>query len=151
MSITGFLTSSFFAQRIFSAVFKPAFRLLPEQQRNQMMTLAHHIKMIFYCGQVMNFSNNDKAGKIPARTVLGAAAVPPWVIEELKQLAQIEPELYPTPEYLEKFHTYQLPMEDAPGKVYSMCRRAIGNSNLDIIFIAPADTIDVTIDSAFRL
>src|SRR3982750_2238463 len=108
MSIKGLLTSSFFAQRIFSALFKPIFRLLPDQQRNQMMTLAHHIKMIFYCGQVMNFSSFDKAGKIPAKTVLGAASVPPWVVEELQRLAQIEPELYPTPEYLEKFHTYQL-------------------------------------------
>jgi glycosyltransferase involved in cell wall biosynthesis len=137
MSIKGLLTSSFFAQRIFSALFKPVFRLLPDRQRNQMMTLAHHIKMIFYCGQVMNFSNFDKAGKIPPKTVLGAASVPPWVVDELQQLAQIEPELYPTPEYLEKFHTYQLPMEDAPGKVYSVCRRVLGNSNLDIVFIAP--------------
>ena len=55
----------------------------------------------------------------------------------MRELAEIEPDLFPTPEYLARFHTYLPVINDAPGRVYASCRRLLGDNNFDLIFITP--------------
>ena len=138
MSVKAMLKPAFLLPWIFRMFLKPAFALLPDRRRNQMMTIAHHIKATFFLSQVMNFSNGDQAAKkVVKKAVTETAAVPPWVVEEMYQLAKIEPDFFPTPDYLAKFDMHRPIINEAPGRVFAACRRLIGNTNPDVIFIAP--------------
>ena len=45
---------------VFRVLVKPVVALLPDRRRNQMMTIAHHVKLTLFHGQVMNFDNTQK-------------------------------------------------------------------------------------------
>lgn len=148
MSFKVALKPTSFLPWIFRVFFKPTFTLLSDRRRNQMMTIAHHIKSTLFYGQVMNFSNGEQIAKMMEETSLGTMnqslkkvisdkIVPPWAVEEMYQLADIEPELFPSSAYLAQFHTYRPLVNEAPGKVYAECRRLIGNDEYNIIFIVP--------------
>ncbi|PTR13973.1 glycosyltransferase involved in cell wall biosynthesis [Nitrosospira sp. Nsp2] len=129
---------------IFRVFVKPVLDFLPELRRNQIMTIAHHVKTTLFYGHVMNFSDNWKPIRImedkKANTRAAAASnatVPAWVVEELRHLAEIEPDLFPTPQYLSQFNIYRPTIDAAPGMVYADCRRLVGDTNPDIIIIVP--------------
>jgi glycosyltransferase involved in cell wall biosynthesis len=129
---------------IFRVFVKPVLDLLPALRRNQVMTLAHHVKTTLFHGHVMDFSVNwdsmdavdDKKNNVKASAAANTT-IPAWVVDELHQLAEIEPDLFPTPQYLSQFQVYRPIIDPAPGMIYADCRRLIGDTNPDIIFIVP--------------
>lgn len=139
MSIKTMLKPASLFSLVFRVFLKPAFALLPNRRRDQMITIAHHIKATLFYGQVMNFGNRGNPSQPVAsiKVVTEGAAFPSWVVEELSELAKIEPDLNPTPEYLARFHVYHPIINDTTGRVYAACRRLIGNLTPDIMFIVP--------------
>jgi len=63
--------------------------------------------------------------------------LPEWVVDELTELSAIEPDLYPSPEFLERYSVYHAPRETAPGLLYGECIRRIGSLQPDIIILVP--------------
>ncbi len=62
---------------------------------------------------------------------------PAWVVDELTELSAIEPDLFPSSEFLERYTVYHAPQETAPGLVYGECLRRIGSLQPDIILLVP--------------
>jgi glycosyltransferase involved in cell wall biosynthesis len=143
MNIKSMLKPESVLSFIFRVFVKPALDFLPDLRRSQVMTLAHHVKTTLFYGHVMNFSDSWEATRAEGKkdyisTTAGVnATVPAWVVDELQQLAEIEPDLYPTPQYLSQFQVYRPIIDSAPGEVYADCRRLLGNMSPDIIFIVP--------------
>ena len=137
------LKPDFVLSFIFRVFVKPALDFLPDLRRSQMMTLAHHVKTTLFYGHVMNFSDNWEATRTEGKkdyisaTAGVNATIPAWVVDELQQLAEIEPDLFPTPQYLSQFHLYRPIIDAAPGEIYADCRRLLGVTKPDIIFIVP--------------
>ena len=63
--------------------------------------------------------------------------LPLWAIDELKELSVIEPDLYPSQEFLERYSLYETPVQTAPGEVYGDCLQTIGSLQPDIIVLVP--------------
>lgn len=149
MTIKTVLKPALLLPWIFRVFVRPTLILLPARRRNQVMTIAHHIKTTLFHGHIMDFGNGGQKvvqSEKAARNVVHKSAkkvmaegpvVPSWVVDEMFQLAEVEPDLFPTPEYLAQFHAYRPVINDAPGKIYAICRRLMGNADPDIIFIAP--------------
>jgi glycosyltransferase involved in cell wall biosynthesis len=142
MTIKPLLQPVFLLRWIYHIFFKPIFNLLPHRRRNQMMTIAHHIKTTLFYGQVIDFSSGcEVRPRIRDRILKNAASrddlIPPWVIEEMRELAKIDPDLFPSPSYLARYHIYQPIINEGPGRIYAECLKIIGESNPQVIFIAP--------------
>lgn len=134
---------------VWRRVFAPILNLLPVFRRNQILTLAHQIKLIFVHGEALEFESivNDESELVP-ESEGGAAAdseaagkpsslVPDWIVGELTALAAIEPDLFPTPELIDRFVLYVPPIEVLPGEIYAKCATQTGESCPDIIFLIP--------------
>lgn len=136
----------------------PVMRLLPLRRQMQFRTLAHHVKMTFVHGQIIDFYSqvfvNTTQSCIPPEMVLFPAVtpvepsfilnksvplplIPVWIVDELRSLSEIEPDLCPTPEFLASFVSYTPPLELGPGEVYRECSSIISDFNADIIFLIP--------------
>ena len=64
--------------------------------------------------------------------------VPQWAIEGFRQIAEIEPELYPTKEFLGRFFLYTPPLDLAPGELYAKVFALLGEFRPDIICLVPS-------------
>ena len=131
----------------------PVIGLLPVQRQMQVRTLAHHAKMTLARGQVIEFDLlvGDKLSPSPSvpeaelppviSEPLPASAasslIPAWMVDELRSLSSIEPDLFPSPDLLGRFVAYTPPMELGPGQVYAECCSIIGDLRPDIIFLIP--------------
>lgn len=130
-------------------LFLPVIRLLPTYRQMQVRTLAHHAKMVFARGHVIDFDLSAGPNAAHARVATSAAPsrpvaktaesrlMPTWIVDELRSIAEIEPDLCPTPDLLARFVTYVPPMELGPGKVYAACCSIIADLSPDILFLIP--------------
>jgi Glycosyltransferase len=66
-----------------------------------------------------------------------APIMPSWVIQEMRELAEIEPSLYPTPELLWSFQRYVTPVRPSAGNVYAACYPTVRDARPDMIILAP--------------
>lgn len=139
--------------RIYRLGFKPLLRLMPLRYQERIVTLAHYAKLTMFHGYVEPFvpaairglplepsvQLDDGAGSMPSRGPLSEAdsIVPAWAVDELKALAAIEAPLYPTQEFLARFHTWSVPVETLPGEVFFECHDALVGSEPDVIFVVP--------------
>lgn len=62
---------------------------------------------------------------------------PSWMIGDLKAIAEVEPALYPDPDFLARFYRWQAPVNSAPGEVYAALWGQLKTSHYDVIVIAP--------------
>ncbi len=62
---------------------------------------------------------------------------PSWMIGDLKAIAEVEPALYPSPDFLACFHRWQAPVNSAPGEVYAALWGQLKTSHYDVIVMAP--------------
>ncbi len=97
---------------------RPLTKILPERQQKIFIKIVNHINLMRLCK-------------------FFPSAIPPWAVEELRHLSKIDPDLLPTPAYLAQFHEYKYSFDDRVGRVYAVCRKIIGDSDPDIVFLAP--------------
>ncbi len=64
-------------------------------------------------------------------------SLPAWAIDELRNIATIEPDLFPTDGFLKHFKSYTPPLDTLPGEVYAACHASIGDDHPDIIILVP--------------
>ena len=62
---------------------------------------------------------------------------PSWMLEDLKAIADVEPTLYPSPDFLARFHRSQAPINSAPGEVYAGLWAQLKAGHYDIIVMVP--------------
>lgn len=130
----------------------PVIRLLPTRRQMQIRTLAHHAKMTLVYGEIIDFdllSNAQSTTTAPSHVSTDAdlsrvvtqttssPLIPKWIVDELRSIAEIEPDLCPTPDLLERFVSYVPPIELGPGQVYARCCSIIADLHPDIIFLIP--------------
>ncbi|MCG5261375.1 glycosyltransferase family 4 protein [Cupriavidus gilardii] len=72
-----------------------------------------------------------------AADVDDAAIVPSWAIDEMRELADIEPSLYPTPDLLWSFQRYVTPARPGAGNLYAACYPGVRDAQPDLIILAP--------------
>jgi len=65
------------------------------------------------------------------------AILPEWAIAELRELADIEPSLYPDKEFLKQYYQYCIPPATAPGIVYADCLTDVDISRPYLVFLVP--------------
>lgn len=125
----------------------PVIGLMPKYRQAQLRTLAHHAKMTLAHGQVIDFDHPigleslpsfqiPETGSLP-EVVDSAPLLPAWIADELRSLSSIEPDLFPTPDFLGQFVAYTPPIELGPGQLYAECCSIIGDLHPDIIFLIP--------------
>lgn len=70
-------------------------------------------------------------------TRVGSSVLPTWIVDEFRELATIEPALYPTPELLARYHAWQ-PVEDTyAAYLYQRLMDDFIESHPQIIFLIP--------------
>lgn len=109
----------------------PIVWLLPTRRQMQLRTLAHHAKMTLVHGRTIDFGLSTCTEPAQARLV------PMWIADELRSISEIDPDLCPTPDLLERFTSYVPPMELGPGEVYVACCSIIADLRPDIFFLIP--------------
>ncbi len=67
----------------------------------------------------------------------GQPLFPDWIVDDLKALGAIEPSLWPTDDFLSRYHRWQAPIDDAPGEVYADLFLALQARNYDVVLLAP--------------
>lgn len=63
--------------------------------------------------------------------------MPEWVVDELKALVAIEPELLPPDDSVAKYQFYSIPVDSAPGRVYADVLAAIGVAPYTHVVMVP--------------
>jgi hypothetical protein len=63
--------------------------------------------------------------------------VPNWIVEELKALSAIDPEIYPSPAFLEGYIRWQAPVLPVPGRAYFDAVEALPSFAYDMAFVVP--------------
>ena len=63
--------------------------------------------------------------------------LPNFIIKELERLSSIEQSLYPNQDLLSKFHSYDVPVDSAPGNVYATVRRRILKKQYNVVIVIP--------------
>ena len=63
--------------------------------------------------------------------------MPQWAVQGFRNLAEIEPSLNPTTEFLDKFFVYLHPFDLAPGELYQKAVSFIGAYEPDVICLLP--------------
>ena len=63
--------------------------------------------------------------------------LPEWAVEELRELADIEPSLFPDTQFLKQFSRYRLPFATAPGIAYAECLREVDINRTDLVILVP--------------
>ena len=71
------------------------------------------------------------------RTVEKRELVPSWAVDGLRQIAEIEPELKPTAEFLASFSFYAHPFDLAPGELYAKSVALLGGYCPEMICLVP--------------
>lgn len=118
-------------------------RRLPPPRRAQALTLAHYAKLVLLTGYAEPWARDAASAMddpIGARRddaeAGGDRTVPDWVIAELHELARIEPDLYPTREYVSRFTPWTAPVEPGPGEAFARLAARVGRRQ-DVVLVAP--------------
>lgn len=67
----------------------------------------------------------------------GSLVVPDWIVDELQQLAAIEPALYPVPELLGRYHAWQPGEDTYAARLYQQLLEDFVGSRPQVIFLIP--------------
>lgn len=130
---------------IWRNVVLPIVLLLPRHRQFQLRTLAHHARMTLWHGQVINFDTTVHQDQNPKMTQdislslqeSSKTIVPSWAIDELKELAKIEAQLYPTAEFIAQFYHWAIADDCDSGDVYANCIARLEDYSPNIIIIVP--------------
>ena len=76
----------------------------------------------------LEFSATSSQGAVAPPSVWTPPAMPGWVVDELKELAHIEPELLPADDSVDRFQFYSVPVDSAPGRSYRALINAMGGA-----------------------
>jgi glycosyltransferase involved in cell wall biosynthesis len=141
----------------------PMVLLLPRHRQLQIRTLAHHLKLTLWHGEVIDFGDHGSQSLSPLLTPIKPdesvdkptsavalddsvilstkevpkAIIPNWAIDEFRVLAQIEPQLYPTPGFIARFHHLALPVDHDSGDIYLACNTLIEAYTPHLIILVP--------------
>jgi glycosyltransferase involved in cell wall biosynthesis len=139
---------------VWKSLVLPMILLLPRRRQMQLRTFAHYTKLTLWHGHVIDFDGaptQDNSAS-PPQTALEydeeivpvsspvdslKRVLPDWAINELRELGKIEPQLYPTDEFIGKFHHWATPVEREAGDVYATCLGELGDYYPDIIILVP--------------
>ena len=118
-------------------------RRLSPRRRAQALTLAHYAKLVLMTGytepwarDVASAMDEPTSGRRDDARGGGNRTVPDWVVEELHALARIEPDLYPTSEYLSRFTPWSAPVEPGPGDAFARLAARVERRH-DVVLVAP--------------
>ena len=64
-------------------------------------------------------------------------ALPPWIVDEMKALARIEPALYPSAAKLRVFTSWKAPIDNGPAQLYRGCLADFIEYAPDMVFLVP--------------
>jgi len=90
---------------------------------------------------------------VPAANEKSVAAnklLPQWAIDGFRQIAEYEPDLYPSPDFLGRFFYYEHPFDLAPGELYAKSMALLGGYCPDSICLVPWIAWGNTEDSAWQ-
>ncbi|WP_454752345.1 glycosyltransferase family 4 protein [Cupriavidus necator] len=131
-------------------VVKPVVRMLPHPTGDRIETWMHYTKLTLVNGHTISFRQLEaptvseatcKAPSTRAEATFGGAGerdlLPAWVLEEMRELADIEPSLFPRPELVGSFQRYVTPLQSKPGELYAECYPAIRDLRPDVIILVP--------------
>jgi glycosyltransferase involved in cell wall biosynthesis len=94
-----------------------------------------------YNSQLLKMSSLDEK--------LSKEVVPKWVISGFRNIAKIEPNLYPNAEFLDNFFLYHHPFNLAPGELYKKSFSCLNNFNPDVICLIPSINFESSENSFF--
>ncbi|HEP8122375.1 TPA: glycosyltransferase family 4 protein [Pseudomonas aeruginosa] len=63
--------------------------------------------------------------------------LPPWIVDEMKALARIEPALYPSAAKLRVFTSWKAPIDNGPAQLYRGCLADFIEYAPDMVFLVP--------------
>jgi len=63
--------------------------------------------------------------------------LPEWALEELRELAEIEPQLFPSPDFVGQYKHHDLPVAREVGDVYASCFERLSDFTPDMIILVP--------------
>ena len=132
----------------------PVILALPKRRQLQIRTLVHYAKLTLWNGHVIEFDANiangnsvkltqsistnfDDTTPVSQIPFSSSKIVPAWAVNEFYELAKIEPQLYPTPEFISKFHHWHTPVERDSGDIFANCIERLDKYNPDLIIIVP--------------
>lgn len=88
-------------------------------------------------------ANRIEYSAAPSQEVMASPSVwvppsmPEWVVDELKELARIEPELLPADDSVARFQFYSVPVDSGPGRVYRSLINTVGDVAPTHILMVP--------------
>ena len=68
---------------------------------------------------------------------IGMTKIPEWAVEELRELAEIEPQLFPSEDLISRYSYSDLPVRRALGDLYAACFEQVKDYFPDIIILVP--------------
>lgn len=143
-----------FVRATWRSLLKPIVRKLPPSIGDRIETLLHYTKLTLVGGQTISFrelerqlAEEDSVLERPADNVSVTvspithreppALLPDWALADLRELAEIEPSLYPNEVYVASFQRYELPMRLAAGELYAKCFPVARDLHPDVIILVP--------------
>ncbi|UDM51232.1 glycosyltransferase family 4 protein [Cupriavidus sp. MP-37] len=136
------------------SLLKPIVRKLPPSIGDRIETLLHYTKLTLVGGQTISFrelerrlteeesvlertADNVSVTVSPLTHRNPPALLPEWALVDLQELAEIEPSLYPTKDYVASFQRYELPMKPAAGELYAECFPVARDLDPYVIILVP--------------
>jgi glycosyltransferase involved in cell wall biosynthesis len=148
-------------------VIKPVVRTLPPSKSDRIETLLHYTKLTLAGGHVIPFRSMETppspapddggadmallrapqercsaeaqppSAEQEVHKAVAAPLLPAWALNEMRELADIEPSLYPTPELIATVQRYTTPNRPNAGSVYAECYPQVRDARPDLIILAP--------------
>lgn len=136
------------------SLLKPIVRMLPPSIGDRIETLLHYTKLTLVGGHTISFrelerqlaeeesvlerpTDNVSVTVSPITHRKPPALLPDWALADLRELAEIEPSLYPNEDYVASFQRYELPMKPAAGELYTECFPVARDLDPDVIILVP--------------
>ena len=73
----------------------------------------------------------------PPHQSLEVNDLPDWAVEELRELAEIEPQLYPTRNFVSRYKYSGIPVRRNLGDLYASCLEQLSDFAPDLIILVP--------------
>lgn len=105
---------------IYVVLDKIIFNSMGISARQRYVRVCYKLKSFFFKEYGTHIPDLSEIGSVSIASNLLTPSIPSWVIEEMKSIGMtIDPELYPTDEFISTCNYYSYPIIAAPGNIYN--------------------------------
>ena len=105
---------------IYVVLDKIIFNSMGISARQRYVRVCYKLKSFFFKEYGTHIPDLSEIGSVSIASSLLTPSIPSWVIEEMKSIGMtIDPELYPTDEFISTCNYYSYPIIAAPGNIYN--------------------------------